>query len=116
MESGQVVVNSADVLVHGAIRLHLVSGHAEVAGVPVDLQPKQFHLLAYLIHHSGRPITSAELWSNVFRCRCALRGSHVRRQIMELRRRLGPAAVLLQTARSGYVLLSPADAAAEAAS
>ena len=106
MEQGQRLADKNDVLEHGPIRLHLVSGHAQVDDLSVELQPKQFHLLAYLIRNADRAIPTDELWRNVFRCQNALGGSHVRRQIMELRRRLGSAGVLIQTARAGYRLSS----------
>jgi DNA-binding response OmpR family regulator len=104
MERGRAAASTGDVIVHGPIRLYLVAGHVEVDGARVDLQPKQFHLLAYLMRNPGRAIANEEFWTHVFGYRHALCGSHVRRQIMELRRRLGSAGALIRTARSGYLL------------
>jgi two-component system, OmpR family, response regulator len=116
MERGRAAASTADVVVHGPIHLHLVAGYAEVDGVRIELQPKQFHLLAYLMRNAERPIASEEFWTHVFGYRHALCGSHVRRQIMELRRRLGSAGALIRTARSGYFLAdSPGDGRASLA-
>jgi len=104
MDRGRAAASTADVVVHGPIRLDLVAGHVEVDGARVDLQPKQFYLLAYLMRNPARPIANEEFWTRVFRYQHALCGSHVRRQIMELRRRLGAAGTLIRTARSGYFL------------
>lgn len=104
MDHGDSSLVAHDGANFGPIRLDLVAGYAEVAGSSVELQPKQFHLLAYLLQNAGRPVPSSELWQAVFRCRSPLCGSHVRRQIMELRRRLGSAGEMIRTTRAGYIL------------
>lgn len=94
--------DSGRALTQGSITLDLLSQTVRVEGVVVDLQPTQFRLLATLMANAGRVMTVNELVEG------ALRGTHqngavnIRFQIHALRRRLGVAAVLVETSDHGY--------------
>jgi DNA-binding response OmpR family regulator len=90
------------VLSYGPIRMNLIEGHVQVEGASVELQPKQFHTLAYLMSCASRDVPIGELIAHVFRTSQAASSSNVRRQIMELRRRLQTAGELIVTTRRGY--------------
>ena len=104
MDDPKALPAAEGMIAHGPIRVDLMTGYVEVDGSAVDLQPKQFYLLAYLIQRAGRAVASQELWASVFRNSRLQQGSHVRRQIMELRRRLGSAGRLIVTTPTGYAL------------
>jgi DNA-binding response OmpR family regulator len=87
---------------HSSIAVDLLSQTVRVEGALVDLQPTQFRLLATLLANVGRALTVEELVET------SLRGTHqngavnIRFQIHTLRRRLGAAGALIETAPPGY--------------
>jgi two-component system, OmpR family, response regulator len=50
----------------GGIELDLVSREVRVAGEEVDLQPREFTLLAFLLRNAGRPVTKTMILEHVF--------------------------------------------------
>jgi DNA-binding winged helix-turn-helix (wHTH) protein len=64
-------------------------------------------VLVCLMQQPGQSVPTRELHARVFRTTRTGSGSHVRRQIMELRRRLGDAGALIATTRTGYCLRGP---------
>ena len=54
------------VLEHGDLRLDPTQRSVERGGVPIDLTPREFALLQYLLHHAGRPVTKRELIEQVW--------------------------------------------------
>ncbi|MDD9945684.1 MAG: winged helix-turn-helix domain-containing protein [Myxococcales bacterium] len=91
-------------LVSGNIVVNVVEGTVFAHGEEVPLQPKQLQLLIYLVWNRGRPIKRAELQRRVFRTTQQHDSSSVRRQILELRRRLGCAGERIETTPEGYIL------------
>ena len=50
----------------GPVRLDTRSGRVSVSGVPVKLTSHEYRLLAYLMHHSGRVVSRAELVEHLY--------------------------------------------------
>src|SRR5262249_50279180 len=74
------------------------------AGVPVELSPTEFRLLAYLMRHQGRVLTRAQLLENVWGWDYAGQSQIVETYVSYLRRKLDPLAPpLIHTQRGvGY--------------
>ena len=87
------------------------------AGVPVELSPTEFRLLAYLMRHQGRVLTRAQLLENVWGWDYAGESQIVETYVSYLRRKLDPlGAPLIHTQRGvGYSLRLPEHAAAHRA-
>ena len=60
------------------------------AGVPVDLSPTEFRLLAFLMRHQGRVLTRAQLLENVWGWDYAGESQIVETYVSYLRRKLDP--------------------------
>src|SRR5262252_8787516 len=76
------------------------------AGVPVELSPTEFRLLAYLMRHQGRVLTRAQLLENVWGWDYAGQSQIVETYVSYLRRKLDPLGPpLIHTQRGvGYTL------------
>jgi two-component system, OmpR family, response regulator len=76
------------------------------AGVPVELSPTEFRLLAYLMRHPGRVLTRAQLLENVWGWDYAGESQIVETYVSYLRRKLDPLGPpLIHTQRGvGYSL------------
>lgn len=81
----------------------------ERAGVPVELSPTEFRLLAYLVHNAGQVVTRSQLLENVWGWDYAGQSQIVETYVSYLRRKLDPLGPpLIRTRRGvGYVLQSP---------
>ena len=79
------------------------------AGVPVDLSPTEFRLLAYLMRHQGRVLTRAQLLENVWGWDYAGQSQIVETYVSYLRHKLDPLGPpLIHTQRGvGYSLRVP---------
>jgi two-component system, OmpR family, response regulator len=79
------------------------------AGVPVELSPTEFRLLAYLIRHQGRVLTRAQLLENVWGWDYAGESQIVETYVSYLRRKLDPLGPpVIHTQRGvGYSLRPP---------
>ena len=79
------------------------------AGVPVELSPTEFRLLAYLMRHEGRVLTRAQLLENVWGWDYAGESQIVETYVSYLRRKLDPLGEpLIRTQRGvGYSLRAP---------
>jgi two-component system, OmpR family, response regulator len=79
------------------------------AGVPVELSPTEFRLLAYLMRHQGRVLTRAQLLENVWGWDYAGESQIVETYVSYLRRKLDPlGAPMIHTQRGvGYSLRLP---------
>jgi two-component system OmpR family response regulator len=53
-------------LVAGDVTLDLVTREVICAGKPVDLQPREFSLLAFLLRHAGRPVSKTMILEHVW--------------------------------------------------
>jgi len=82
------------------------------AGVPVDLSPTEFRLLAYLMRHHGRVLTRAQLLENVWGWDYAGQSQIVETYVSYLRHKLDPLGPpLIHTQRGvGYSLRAPGGA------
>ncbi len=79
------------------------------AGVPVELSPTEFRLLAYLIRHQGRVLTRAQLLESVWGWDYAGESQIVETYVSYLRRKLDPLGPpMIYTQRGvGYSLRPP---------
>jgi two-component system, OmpR family, response regulator len=79
------------------------------AGVPVELSPTEFRLLAYLMRHQGRVLTRAQLLENVWGWDYAGQSQIVETYVSYLRRKLDPLGPpVIHTQRGvGYSLRLP---------
>ena len=79
------------------------------AGVPVELSPTEFRLLAYLMRHQGRVLTRAQLLENVWGWDYAGQSQIVETYVSYLRRKLDPLGPpLIHTQRGVGYSLRPA--------
>jgi two-component system OmpR family response regulator len=78
-------------------------------GVPVELSPTEFRLLAYLIRHQGRVLTRAQLLESVWGWDYAGESQIVETYVSYLRRKLDPLGPpMIHTQRGvGYSLRPP---------
>jgi len=53
-------------LVAGDVTLDLVTREVTCAGAKVDLQPREFSLLAFLLRHAGRPVSKTMILEHVW--------------------------------------------------
>lgn len=53
-------------LIAGDVTLDLVTREVTCAGSPVDLQPREFSLLAFLLRHAGRPVSKTMILEHVW--------------------------------------------------
>jgi len=53
-------------LTAGDVTLDLVSREVTCAGRPVELQPREFSLLAFLLRHAGRPVSKTMILEHVW--------------------------------------------------
>ncbi len=83
------------------------------AGVPVELSPTEFRLLAYLMRHQGRVLTRAQLLESVWGWDYSGESQIVETYVSYLRRKLDPLGPpLIHTQRGvGYSLRVPAEQA-----
>jgi two-component system OmpR family response regulator len=81
-------------------------------GRVVELTPKEFSLLEYLMRNPGRPLTRSMIMEHVWGIRFDPGTNLVDVFINALRNKLDPERTLIQTVRGvGYVLRDPAEAA-----
>jgi two-component system OmpR family response regulator len=81
------------------------------AGIPVELSPTEFRLLAYLMRNQGRMLTRQQLLENVWGWEFAGQSQVVETYVSYLRRKLDPLGPpLIHTQRGvGYSLRPPPD-------
>jgi two-component system, OmpR family, response regulator len=53
-------------LIGGDVTLDLVTREVTCGGKPVDLQPREFSLLAFLLRHAGRPVSKTMILEHVW--------------------------------------------------
>jgi two-component system OmpR family response regulator len=99
----------AEVLRAGDVELDEARWTVHRAGVPVELSPTEFRLLAYLIRHQGRVLTRAQLLENVWGWDYAGESQIVETYVSYLRRKLDPLGPpMIHTQRGvGYSLRPP---------
>jgi two-component system OmpR family response regulator len=111
--SPEQILESDPVLRIGDLELDESRWSVQRAGVPVDLSPTEFRLLAYLMRHQGRVLTRAQLLENVWGWDYAGQSQIVETYVSYLRHKLDPLGPpLIHTQRGvGYSLRVPGSAA-----
>ena len=98
-----------EVLRAGDLELDEARWTVHRAGIPVELSPTEFRLLAYLMRHQGRVLTRAQLLENVWGWDYAGQSQIVETYVSYLRRKLDPLGPpMIHTQRGvGYSLRPP---------
>jgi two-component system OmpR family response regulator len=92
-------------LTAGDVSLDLVSRAVTCAGAPVDLQPREFALLAFLLRHAGRPVSKTMILEHVWDYSFDPQTNVVDVLVHRLRSKIDPDKTRLHTMRGvGYVL------------
>lgn len=97
-------------LIVADLKLDLLKRTVTRAGQRVDLQPREFQLLEYLMRHAGRVVTRTMLLENVWDFHFDPKTNIVETHVSRLRGKVdrGHACELIQTVRgSGYILREP---------
>lgn len=91
-------------LVSGDVTLDLVTREVTRAGEPIELQPREFTLLAFLLRHAGRPVSKTMLLEHVWDYSFDPQTNVVDVVISRLRAKIDPDHTRLETVRGvGYV-------------
>jgi two-component system, OmpR family, response regulator len=98
---------SSTVLRFASLSVELIEQRVFLHDREIELQPMQFRILAYLVTHRERDVSSRELVDRLFRTTQQKGSSNVRSQILKLRRRLGADGVRIVTTPSGWRLARP---------
>jgi two-component system OmpR family response regulator len=94
----------------GDLELDLLKHVARRAGSVIDLLPREYRLLEYLMQHAGQIVTRTMLFEEVWHYRYGEPTNLIDVHVSKLRRKIDQtgAASLIQTVRgSGYVLAAP---------
>ena len=91
-------------LVAGDVTLDLVTREVTCGGRPVDLQPREFSLLAFLLRHAGRPVSKTMILEHVWDYSFDPQSNVVDVVMSRLRARIDSDHERIETIRSvGYV-------------
>jgi two-component system OmpR family response regulator/two-component system response regulator QseB len=97
---------AGSVLHIGELEIDPAARSARLAGVPVELQPREFAVLLELVLNAGRVLTRTQLESRLYEWGDALESNAIEVHVHHLRRKLTPS--LIRTVRGvGYIV--PAD-------
>lgn len=97
--------HASAIIACGPLALDTQLGLMSLDGLPLKLTPFEFQVLSYLIHHSGRVITRAELSEHLYEHGTDRDFNSIEVIIGRLRRKVGSA--LIETVRGqGYRLLA----------
>jgi len=92
-------------LVVGELVLDLVSREVTLKGQPVELQPREFTLLAYLMRNAGRPVTKTMILEHVWDYSFDPQTNVVDVLVHRLRSKVDPEHTRIETRRGvGYIL------------
>ncbi|MEY3608847.1 MAG: hypothetical protein RLZZ447_1635 [Verrucomicrobiota bacterium] len=92
-------------LAAGNVSLDLVTREVTCAGAPVDLQPREFALLAFLLRHVGRPVSKTMILEHVWDYSFDPQTNVVDVVMSRLRAKIDPDHRRIETVRGvGYVL------------
>jgi two-component system OmpR family response regulator len=91
-------------LVSGDVTLDLVTREVSCAGQPVELQPREFSLLAFLLRHAGRPVSKTMILEHVWDYSFDPQTNVVDVVVHRLRGKIDPDHLRLETVRNvGYI-------------
>ena len=92
-------------LAAGDLSLDLVTRAVTCAGAPIDLQPREFALLAFLLRHAGRPVSKTMILEHVWDYSFDPQTNVVDVVMSRLRAKIDPDHRRIETVRGvGYVL------------
>jgi two-component system OmpR family response regulator len=95
----------ATLLAAGDLELDLATREVRAGGEPVELQPKEFTLLAFLLRHAGRPVTKTMILEHVWDYSFDPQTNVVDVLVHRLRAKIDPDHRRIETIRGvGYVL------------
>lgn len=101
----------AQTLLHGSLQLDLEAKRAWLAGQPLDLAAREWHVMKLFIERAGRILDKDTIIDALCGNDEAITPNAVEVYISRLRTKLGPAGQLLRTVRGlGYLLEKPEDA------
>ncbi|OAM87664.1 response regulator transcription factor [Termitidicoccus mucosus] len=101
-------VPEATRLAVGDVAMDLVTRAVTVAGAPVELQPREFALLEYLLRHPGRPVTKTMILEHVWDYSFDPQTNVVDVLMHRLRAKVDPDKSRIETVRGvGYVFKAP---------
>ena len=87
----------------GELEIDPAARSVNLAGVPVELQPREFAVLLELVLNAGRVLTRTQLESRLYEWGDALESNAIEVHVHHLRRKLAPA--LIRTVRGvGYMV------------
>ncbi|MSU70017.1 MAG: response regulator transcription factor [Opitutaceae bacterium] len=91
-------------LAAGDVTLDLVTREVTCAGKPVELQPREFSLLAFLLRHAGRPVSKTMILEHVWDYSFDPQTNVVDVVVHRLRAKIDPDHQRLETVRNvGYI-------------
>jgi len=91
-------------LASGDVELDLVSREVRVAGEKVELQPREFTLLSFLLRNAGRPVTKTMILEHVFDYSFDPQTNVIDVLVHRLRSKVDPDHTRIETVRGvGYV-------------
>jgi len=94
----------ATLLVAGDVSLNLATREVTLAGAPVELQPREFSLLAFLLRHAGRPVSKTKILEHVWDYSFDPQTNVVDVVVHRLRGKIDPDHTRLETVRGvGYI-------------
>ena len=92
----------------GNVVLDLVTREVTRGGAPVELQPREFSLLAFLLRHAGRPVTKTMILEHVWDYSFDPQTNVVDVVVHRLRAKVDQEKAMIHTLRGvGYVLRPP---------
>ena len=94
-------------LVAGDVTLDLVTREVFCAGNPVELQPREFTLLAFLLRHAGRPVSKTKILEHVWDYSFDPQTNVVDVVMHRLRAKIDPDHTRLETLRGVGYLFRP---------
>ena len=101
--AGEAPEETVTLLAAGPVELRLVSRQALIAGKHVELTRLEFDLLSHLMRHQDRAFKREELLAAVWNYPDGVETRTLDKHVESLRRKMGPAASLLQTVHGvGY--------------
>jgi two-component system, OmpR family, response regulator len=94
----------------GKLVIDPVARRVTVGGRVIDLTTRELALLAYLVQHTGRPVSRSELLQKVWATSFDRASNVVEVHVKNLREKLGDQETLIQTVRGvGYRAVAPSD-------
>lgn len=87
----------------GGLALDTRSRRLTSGGLPVELTPLEFRLMAYLLHHAGRAVHQTELMEHLYADEADRQDNAVEALVARLRRKIGGEAIRTRRGH-GYVI------------